>query len=109
MVHCLMLDLISAYENYLTKVKQASANTVFSYLRDVRQFAAWLQEQEGTNVVDATQLHISGYLSYLEQLCHNLSIVFVELNNSLDSFADNIKRDILIRRVNRIRLQSKSH
>ena len=67
MVHCLMLDLISAYENYLTKVKQASANTVFSYLRDVRQFAVWLQDQEGTNVVDATQLNISGYLSHLEQ------------------------------------------
>ena len=62
-----MLDLISAYENYLTKVKQASTNTVFSYLRDVRQFADWLQEQEGMNVVDATQLHISGYLSHLEQ------------------------------------------
>ena len=67
MVRCLMLDLISAYENYLTKVKQASANTVFSYLRDVRQYAAWLQEHEGTNVVDATQQNISGYLSYLEQ------------------------------------------
>ena len=67
MVRCLMLDLISAYENYLTKVKQASANTVFSYMRDVRQFAAWLQEQEGMNVVDATQLNISGYLSHLEQ------------------------------------------
>ena len=61
-----MLDLISAYENYLTKVKQASANTVFSYLRDIRQFAAWLRDAEGTNVVDASQLNISGYLSYLE-------------------------------------------
>ena len=62
-----MLDLISAYENYLTKVKQASANTVFSYLRDIRQFAAWLQTSEGMNVVDATQLNISAYLAYLEQ------------------------------------------
>lgn len=62
-----MLDLISAYENYLTKVKQASSNTVFSYLRDIRQFAAWLRDQEGTNVVDATQVNISGYLSYLEE------------------------------------------
>ena len=62
-----MLDLISAYENYLTKVKQASANTVFSYIRDIRQFAAWLLEAEGTNVVDATQLNISGYLSHLEE------------------------------------------
>ena len=31
-----MLDLIGAYENYLTKVKQASGNTVASYMRDIR-------------------------------------------------------------------------
>lgn len=66
MVYYLMLDLISAYENYLTKVKQASANTVFSYMRDIRQFSVWLQNTEGTNVVDATQLNISDYLAYLE-------------------------------------------
>ena len=62
-----MLDLISAYENYLTKVKQASANTVFSYLRDIRQFAAWLQDTQDTNIVDATQVNISEYLAHLEQ------------------------------------------
>ena len=60
-----MLDLINAYENYLTKVKQASANTVFSYLRDIRQFSGWLREQEGLDVVDAGQENIGGYLSYL--------------------------------------------
>ena len=61
-----MLDLIQAYENYLTKVKQASTNTVFSYLRDIRQFAAWLQSTEGINVVDAGKLNISDYLAHLE-------------------------------------------
>ena len=61
-----MLDLIGAYENYLTKVKQASANTVASYMRDIRQFAGWLQDSEGTEVVDATQLNISDYLAYLD-------------------------------------------
>ncbi len=61
-----MLDLVSAYENYLTKVKQASTNTVSSYMRDIRQFAKWLLENEETDVVDATQLNISNYLSYLE-------------------------------------------
>ena len=62
-----MLDLISAYENYLTKVKQASTNTVFSYLRDIRQFSAWLQSAVEKNIVDATQLNISDYLAHLEQ------------------------------------------
>lgn len=62
-----MLDLISAYENYLTKVKQASSNTVSSYMRDIRQFAAWLQQSEEKDVVDATQQNISGYMDALEQ------------------------------------------
>jgi integrase/recombinase XerD len=61
-----MLDLICAYENYLSKVKQASSNTVSSYLRDIRQFAQWLERSEDTAVVDATQLNISDYLAYLE-------------------------------------------
>ena len=61
-----MLDLVQAYENYLTKVKKASANTVSSYMRDIRQFSQWLQENEAIDVVDATQLNISDYLSHLE-------------------------------------------
>ena len=62
-----MLDLIRAYENYLTKVKQASANTIASYMRDIRQFSEWLAENEGLDVVDATQVNISDYLSHLEE------------------------------------------
>ena len=62
-----MLDLIQAYENYLTKVKQASSNTVFSYMRDVKQFDVWLQSAAGVDVVDATQVNISDYLAHLVQ------------------------------------------
>lgn len=61
-----MLDLIGAYENYLTKVRQASSNTISSYMRDIRQFAEWLQRSEELDVVDAKQLNISQYLSHLE-------------------------------------------
>ena len=62
-----MLDLVRAYENYLSKVKKASANTISSYMRDIRQYAEWLQTYEGIDVVDAQQLNISGYLSFLEE------------------------------------------
>ncbi len=62
-----MLDLIHAYENYLTKVKQASANTVSSYIRDIRQFSVWLRDSRETEVVDASQLNISDYLSFLQE------------------------------------------
>ncbi len=61
-----MLDLIQAYENYLTKVKQASNNTVSSYMRDIRQFSQWLQNREDMDVLSATQLNISDYLTYLQ-------------------------------------------
>lgn len=63
-----MLDLITAYENYLTKVKQASANTVFSYMRDVRQFSEWLGSDVGCDVVDASEENIRDYLHHLQQL-----------------------------------------
>jgi len=62
-----MLDLISAYENYLTKVKQASANTVFSYIRDIRQFDGWLGRNGEISVLDAEQVHIARYLECLRQ------------------------------------------
>ena len=62
-----MLDLVRAYENYLTKVKKASGNTVASYIRDIRQFAGWLRSEWDADVVDATQLNISQYMSYLAE------------------------------------------
>ena len=61
-----MLDLIHAYENYLTKVKKASVNTVSSYMRDIRQFSEWLQNSEGTDVLNANQVNISAYLDHLQ-------------------------------------------
>ena len=61
-----MLDLIQAYANYLTKVKQASSNTISSYLRDIRQFAGWLHNEQGIDVIDAQQVNISDYLEHLQ-------------------------------------------
>lgn len=60
------MDLVRAYENYLTKVKQASSNTISSYLRDIRQYSQWLDDTEGIDVVDASQLNISDYIGYLQ-------------------------------------------
>ena len=62
-----MLDLIGAYENYLTKVKKASINTISSYMRDIRQFADWLSASEDLDVVDAAQVNISRYLAHMEE------------------------------------------
>ena len=58
-----MLDLIKAYETYMTKVKHASANTVASYLRDIRQFADWLDVTSSVSLLAVGRLHIQEYLS----------------------------------------------
>ena len=41
-----MANLVSAYENYLLNIKHSSANTVSSYMRDVRQFQTYMQDVE---------------------------------------------------------------
>ena len=62
-----MLNLIGAYENYLTKVRQASSNTVSSYIRDIRQFSDWLQNTESTDLMDVQCHNISDYLRHLQE------------------------------------------
>ena len=43
-----MASLVSAYENYLLNIKHASANTVASYMRDIRQFDSYMSDVEDT-------------------------------------------------------------
>lgn len=65
--HCVcMLDLINAYENYLTNIKQASENTVASYIRDIRQFSSWLQDSTGVSIPEAHREDIQNYLTHLQ-------------------------------------------
>ena len=47
-----MSELLSVYEDFLKSEKQASANTVSSYLRDINQFAAAMEGKS----VDLTQV-----------------------------------------------------
>lgn len=61
-----MIDLLHAYGNYLSKVKQAPENTVSSYLRDIRQFSLWLNNNEKKDVLESDYSDISTYLRYLK-------------------------------------------
>jgi len=63
-----MVDLISAYETYLVKIKQASVNTVSSYMRDIRQYSDWLNNRNLCDVLSATQDVITGYLDALREI-----------------------------------------
>lgn len=63
-----MLDLIRAYENYLLKVKKASANTIASYMRDIRFFSGWAHDENAIELTNVSQQNIKDYLSYLQRI-----------------------------------------
>ena len=91
----IMLDLIGAYENYLVKIKQASANTVASYMRDIRQFVQWLENQEQQNVLSAGQETIGEYLAHLHQLGKSGSTVSRSLASLKNFYAYTVSSGFL--------------
>lgn len=60
------MDYIAGYETWLAREKRAAANTLSSYVRDVRQFALW-GEERGLDLVLITQEEVKRYARYLEQ------------------------------------------
>ena len=60
-----MANLISAYENYLLHIKQASTNTVASYMRDLRQFREYMTNMEDLPLENCDRDCICRYTQYL--------------------------------------------
>ncbi len=60
------LDYISTYETWLAREKRATPNTLSSYLRDVRQFNRWVQ-QELLSLPQVNQEDVRRYARYLEK------------------------------------------
>lgn len=58
------MDYLTGYEQWLAQEKNAAANTMCSYLRDVRQFSQWL-EGERVALAQVTQSDIRRYANYL--------------------------------------------
>ena len=59
-----MSELLSAYEDFLKTEKQASANTVSSYLRDVNQFAAAM-DGRGVDLTQVVTRDVEDYANSL--------------------------------------------
>ena len=60
-----MANLVSAYENFLLNIKHASANTVASYMRDIRQYLTYLHSYEDCLLESADRECICRYTQYL--------------------------------------------
>ena len=63
-----MTDYIAAYRTYLSEKKQASANTLSSYVRDITQLQAWLLEKGSMDLKKVKKETIAEYLQYLSRI-----------------------------------------
>lgn len=60
-----MVDYIADYQDYLANEKRVSANTLSSYLRDLKQFHAWLIENHITDMRTVKKETVTEYLGHL--------------------------------------------
>lgn len=56
---------LEAFEQYLREEKQSSENTCSAYMRDLRQFSAYLERQEAGPMVSADEETLAEYVDYL--------------------------------------------
>ena len=60
-----MAQLLTQYEAYLTEEKHASQNTLSSYMRDLHQFDAYLDEHSAATLETAAQEDINDYVAWM--------------------------------------------
>jgi len=58
-------ELLKSYESYLANEKQASQNTLSSYMRDLRQFSEWLEEHDGPELRKVDQETVMQYVEWM--------------------------------------------
>ena len=57
---------LEKYENYLKNEKNASVNTLSSYLRDLRQFTTYLAQNLDQRIESVTEQDIAGYMDWMK-------------------------------------------
>lgn len=58
-------ECIELFEKYLTEEKKASANTLSSYLRDIRQLGEYLDTHCDDDILDASEEDLADYIALL--------------------------------------------
>ena len=58
-------ECIDIFEKYLRDDKKSSANTLSSYLRDIRQLGEYLDDHSEHGIIDADEEDLGGYIAML--------------------------------------------
>lgn len=68
-------ECIDLFENYLANEKKASANTLSSYMRDIRQFSEYLEAQGGSPISEAGEDELAQYIEHLKEAGKSVATV----------------------------------
>lgn len=68
-------EIIEIFEKYLVEDKKASANTLSSYLRDIRQLGDYLENNMDTTIFEATEEDLSEYIENLRSAGKSVATV----------------------------------
>ena len=68
-------EVLEIFEKYLRNDKKASDNTVNSYLRDIRQLAAYLEEECSHSLLEADESDLDEYIRSLRSAGKSVSTV----------------------------------
>lgn len=63
-----MVNVLNEFSNYLVSDKKVSANTLQSYIRDVRQYMDYLESIGIPNCADVTPTTYLNYMTYLQKI-----------------------------------------
>lgn len=96
---------IVKFNSYLELEKELSQNTIESYIRDLRQFNAYLKENQLSNILDVNKTLIITYLMKLQKSGKSVSTVSRNIA-SLRSFYQFLLNEGLIKKDPTINLQS---
>lgn len=63
-----MVNMLNDFTNYLVTDKKVSANTLQSYIRDIKQYMEYLQSSGITGCTNVTPTAYIGYITYLQKM-----------------------------------------
>ena len=59
------VDLLMQYREYLIRERDASENTMSSYMRDLRQLQEYLLQEKGITLTEVNEADLQAYIEHL--------------------------------------------
>ena len=69
------LSCLEEFKSFLLNEKKASTNTLSSYMRDLRQFAEYMDTHEETPILEADEEMLCGYINWLRNAGKSVATV----------------------------------